>query len=106
MTELLRDKTGDWKKRVNAMKNLVIYLKELSGVQFKESFLSWSEKLVVQVHDRRSQVSRAASESVAKIAAHRKSEFHPFVTYWFPQLMLVVRMTGVKVVSQSAHQLV
>merc|ERR550534_2238317 len=106
MTDLLQDKKADWKKRINAMENLVVYLKELSSDQFKDEFLSWSEKLVLQVQDRRSQVSRAASESIAKIAAHRKKEFHAFVKWIFPQLMLVVRMTGVKVVSHAAHQLV
>jgi len=106
ITDLLQDKKADWKKRVNAMENLVVYLKDLSSDQFKGEFLSWSEKLVLQVQDRRSQVSRAASESIAKIAAHRKNDFHSFVKWMFPELMLVVRMTGVKVVSQAAHQLV
>jgi len=103
--DLLKDVKGDWRKRVKAINNLVILLKELSDADFQEDFPNWSESLTLQVKDRRSQVSRAAAENVGKIIAHRKRAFHPFVTFWFPALMAVARMTGVKVQSQSAHQL-
>merc|ERR1719336_2532365 len=101
---LLKDKTGDWQERIRAMEQLVKTTSSMSDEEWAKDFEQWLEPLAVQVNDRRSKVSCAASANLGKISVMRKDAFRQFVGFWMPQLMQVIRLVGVKVMSQAAHQ--
>jgi len=102
--ELIINKDGYWKMRVKALQALPNLTKDMKEEQFRTEFEKFQEPLTIQLKDRRSAVCREACSNLAEIIVQRREQFSPFVAFFFPHLMEVVRMKAVKVMSQSAHQ--
>eukprot|EP00497_Spongosphaera_streptacantha_P000912 TRINITY_DN1621_c0_g1_i1.p1 TRINITY_DN1621_c0_g1~~TRINITY_DN1621_c0_g1_i1.p1 ORF type:complete len:290 (+),score=60.49 TRINITY_DN1621_c0_g1_i1:61-930(+) len=102
--ELISNKDGDWRMRIKALQAIPKLAKDIPSETFASDFEKFLEPLSIQLKDRRSQVSREASSQIAELIVQRRQEFAPFVSFFFPHLMEIVRMKAIKVMSSSAHQ--